>query len=67
VRIGSIALLDQGQSLRRAFAADCPVNLEEAIMPTDTIILLVFVGAAFAVFAAAVAWADLSTRNLPKR
>jgi hypothetical protein len=35
-------------------------------MPTDTIILLVFVTAFFAVFAAALAWGDVQTRNLPK-
>jgi hypothetical protein len=36
-------------------------------MPTDTIILLALVVAAFAVFASALFWADLQTRNLPKR
>jgi hypothetical protein len=36
-------------------------------MPTDTIVLLVFVVAAFAVFASAVLWADRQTRDLPKR
>jgi hypothetical protein len=36
-------------------------------MPTDTIILLVAVVAAFAVFASALLWADLQTRNFPKR
>jgi hypothetical protein len=32
-------------------------------MPTDTIILLVFVGAVFAVFETTLAWADRTTRN----
>jgi hypothetical protein len=36
-------------------------------MPTDTIVLLAFVVAAFAVFASAVLWADRQTRDLPKR
>jgi hypothetical protein len=35
-------------------------------MPTDTIILLGFVIAAFAVFASAVLWADWQTRDLSK-
>lgn len=39
----------------------------EAIVPTDTIILLAFVISAFAVFAGAVLWADRQTRNLPRR
>jgi hypothetical protein len=36
-------------------------------MPTDTIALIAFVIAAFAVFAFAVLWADWQTRKLPKR
>jgi len=40
---------------------------EETVVPTDTIVLLAFVVLAFVVFASAVAWAELSTRNLPKR
>ena len=35
-------------------------------MPTDTIILLVFIAAFFAVFATALAWGDVQTKNLPK-
>ena len=43
------------------------VSIEEIVMPTETIVLLGCVVAVFAVFAAAVAWAEVSTRNLSGR
>lgn len=39
----------------------------EAIMPTDTILMLVAVVAMFAGFLAVLAWGDAQTRNLPQR
>jgi hypothetical protein len=44
-----------------------PKFQEIFVMPTETIVVLAFVVAAFALFMVVLAYGDAQTRNLPKR
>jgi hypothetical protein len=42
-------------------------TLQEAAMPAETVIMLTLVVAIFATFMGVIAWAERSTRSLPRR